>query len=1099
MYLNLGKTNIKYKSGYKDDFIILSEVVNSQLSYENPILIRTKDELDIWFGKNFDSRDYFDELLKQNVTLYLYKPVSNELAEYSEENYIDLDLYYPYPEIYHSIDNLPETGLSEYRYYVENLPRTSHFYTFGYDEVSQEYIWLDTVSDDLSGYTLDSNIYNSIYDLPTIGQIGVIYQVSEVPEYKHWYIWNPNTEKWENTSDYNTYVQYYKKFSTSSNLFSTNKFRYYTIKENKWYTWEDDGWTETNNETIMSFPIHFDSKESLPETGDNYKYYVLEDSDWYIWNEFDESWLSEDLFPQNIDNLSSSINNKDTLLISKIDENNQNIPYSYPEFKYGEDHLGVFSREYDIDYSEPLILTLDDLEKINLGQKTLAFRLQYTTSDLSSEDGKYIIIDSPSDINYSYLYYTGSKPNEENLANYHQNEGERINTVEELIEKLRNIGYKTEKIGDYEYLIYSNSLIDFTNFYTYKSFKLINDFDTTHNIITNNIGSNGLIEFYSNTIGADLKSENSQIEITIERTEYERYRITINRFDYHEVFEGPLFPIATEEERIDNIINKNSKLVKCNILGIKNAILPSTYFYKVDQSGKIEDKDFTASFNMYENEFYWTPETGETGKKYTLTSTGLWKIWVNDTWKIIDNTYYDFFELEDIGPVQYNTYLDLPNVGDSNFKYFVVSENCYYIWKNNHWKPLESSDGVKQGDIITISIDRIDFEDYTITISTGDYSETFSGYLFELDEIITNKSSLIHDFKFLNLYNSIRTGTYTLRRGKEEAQNSEMYKKALNCLFDIQVENVYPDFFLVPDYTKYIDKLDEDYTYYREYKDVFLEHAKNFNCQFLIENSPSKYKLETLDKDKDFSEITNPEQNVLYKKTYDNESSARYMMLDEESGELVEIIDKEIIGLAENGNSYIFNYIDDTYNYLLYFYNPMSINYKRRPGYYIFLKGTINNVFSLSTNNILYDTPTKQDPYELEYLTENLTSKLEKYKSNFLICNNHIYYYKKLFSGEKYYSSIHMRFILGKIYRELQKHRWDYLATRSLGGVKTSIEKTLKTIEDYFSIARQIILVEFKPNLSNNFLEISINTYLTDLVDNNMSLDITINYNNNTY
>ena len=63
MYLNLGKTNIKYKSGYKDDFIILSEVVNSQLSYENPILIRTKDELDIWFGKNFDSRDYLNKTL----------------------------------------------------------------------------------------------------------------------------------------------------------------------------------------------------------------------------------------------------------------------------------------------------------------------------------------------------------------------------------------------------------------------------------------------------------------------------------------------------------------------------------------------------------------------------------------------------------------------------------------------------------------------------------------------------------------------------------------------------------------------------------------------------------------------------------------------------------------------------------------------------------------------------------------------------------------------------------------------------------------------------------------------------------------------------
>ena len=1098
MYLNLGKTNIKYKTGNKDDFLIISEVINSQLSYENPILIRTKDELDIWFGKNFDSRDYFDELLKQNVTLYLYKPVSNELAEYNEENYIDLDLYYSYPEIYHSIDNLPETGLSEYRYYVENLPRTSHFYTFGFDAESQEYVWLDTVGDDLSNYTLDSNTYNSIYDLPQIGQIGVIYQVIEVPEYKHWYIWDSISGTWKNTHDYEEYNQYYKKFPSSNSLFLSNKFRYYTIKENKWYIWEDDGWVETNNETITSFPIHFDSKESLPEIGDNYKYYVLEDSCWYIWNDWDGSWLSESLFPQNIDNLSSSINNRDTILISKIDEYNQNIPYSYPEFKYGEDHLGVFSREYDLDYSEPLLLTLDDLEKINLEQKTLAFRLQYTENDLSSEDGKYIIIDSPSDINYSYLYYTGSSPTEKNLANYHQNEGERVSTVEELVGKFESIGYKVEKTGDNEYLVYSNSLIDFTNFYTYKSFTLINDFDTTHNIITNHIGENGVIEFYSNTIGADLKSDNSQIKIDIERVKYETYRITVSRFDYHEVFEGPLFPIATEEERIDNIINKNSKLVKCNILGVKNAITPSVYSCEIDQSGIIENKDFSVSFNMYEDEFYWTPEIGEAGKKYTLTSNGYWKIWKNDTWEIIDNTYYDFFELEEVGPTQYSTFLDLPNVGDSKFKYFVVDDNCYYIWKKNRWKPLESGDCVSIGDKVIISINKIDFEDYTINISTDDYTETFSGYLFELDSIIINKSSLIHDFRFLNLYNSIRTGTFTLRRGKEENQSSDMYKKALNCLFDIQVENVYPDFLLVPDYTKYIDKLDEDYSYYKEYKEVFLEHAKNFNCQFLIENSASKYKLETLDDDMDFSEITNPQKNVLYKKTYDNENLARYMMLDEESNELTEITDLEIIGLAENGNSYIFNYVDDIYNYLLYFYDSMTIKGRKRPGYYIFLRGTINNIFTMSTDEILYYSPVKNDPYEIDSSTENLANKLERYKSNFLICNNHMYYYKKLFSGEDYYTSIHMRFILGKIYRELQKHRWDYLATKSLGAIKVSIEKTLKTIENYFSIARQIILVDFKPDLLNNFLEISINTYLTDLVDNNMSLDITINY-NNTY
>ena len=42
MYLRLGTTNIKY-STEQDDFTVFSEVVDSKMSYEKPILVRTPD------------------------------------------------------------------------------------------------------------------------------------------------------------------------------------------------------------------------------------------------------------------------------------------------------------------------------------------------------------------------------------------------------------------------------------------------------------------------------------------------------------------------------------------------------------------------------------------------------------------------------------------------------------------------------------------------------------------------------------------------------------------------------------------------------------------------------------------------------------------------------------------------------------------------------------------------------------------------------------------------------------------------------------------------------------------------------------------------
>ena len=129
MYIKIGKTDIKYNSDV-DDYMIFSEIPDSQLSYEKPILVRTKDELDIWFGRDFKDRNYFDELLKKGIVLYLYKPIK-ENNTHDIDDYIDLDSYYIFPEIFLDLPKVGETG---YAYYLKTINPSQHYYSFLLDD-----------------------------------------------------------------------------------------------------------------------------------------------------------------------------------------------------------------------------------------------------------------------------------------------------------------------------------------------------------------------------------------------------------------------------------------------------------------------------------------------------------------------------------------------------------------------------------------------------------------------------------------------------------------------------------------------------------------------------------------------------------------------------------------------------------------------------------------------------------------------------------------------------------------------------------------------------------------------------------------------------
>lgn len=403
--------------------------------------------------------------------------------------------------------------------------------------------------------------------------------------------------------------------------------------------------------------------------------------------------------------------------------------------------------------------------------------------------------------------------------------------------------------------------------------------------------------------------------------------------------------------------------------------------------------------------------------------------------------------------------------------------------------------------LIKVNIEKLQsIDNYRITISRFDYSEVYEGSLFNLSNRIVNKIN--NDSKLVScdvietytnkdgitkLYSlddeerdsSLPTGEFELRRGKTEEFTPDMYKKAANSIFN-DGDTVFFDFFLIPNIKNYNSKLDPDLDYYPEYVN-FLVYSSLINCQILIQNSDNSWNYEIVD------EIpNNPEEGIVYEIKQDDGGSIFMAIIN---GVFQTTTDREIINVY--GNDYAFNYTEDIENRLVYFYRPMKVFGYDRPAYYLYLNGLLMDTYSLSIKDVLYDCPTK-NPYE----DEIIETRLQKYKCNYLVNNNQIYYYKKYQNGESFTTSNWMRFVMGKIQRELEKHKWEYISERMSGDIRTIIEEILSRISNSFSIVRRINLTEFILDTQNNKLDLTIETYMSDLVNNNISLDITLNYNN---
>ena len=189
---------------------------------------------------------------------------------------------------------------------------------------------------------------------------------------------------------------------------------------------------------------------------------------------------------------------------------------------------------------------------------------------------------------------------------------------------------------------------------------------------------------------------------------------------------------------------------------------------------------------------------------------------------------------------------------------------------------------------------------------------------------------------------------------------------------------------------------------------------------------------------------------------------------------------------------------NDRENRLIYFYNNIEFNGRYKPGYYIFLKGLLSaDTYLPSVVRLSYRLPKdtiKEDDPERQSKLKQLYTNLEIYRSNYLKCNNHFYYYDYYFPGQNFITTPLVRFVVSKVTRELEKNKWKIIGEKETRISEDTLYPILTGIQDRFSIIRSIKITNFAVDGISRTVEASITTTLSDIISSDVSFDIILNY-----
>ena len=448
---------------------------------------------------------------------------------------------------------------------------------------------------------------------------------------------------------------------------------------------------------------------------------------------------------------------------------------------------------------------------------------------------------------------------------------------------------------------------------------------------------------------------------------------------------------------------------------------------------------------------------------------------------------------------------------------FETTQNIYSIISEPYKRLEMFSKTIGPGDEdIKVKIEKLQGnfkEHYRISISRYSYSEVFEGPLYieenpdtlqytSLEKIINQGSKLVE----VKVYNTGRSkdnpedglipGDYILRRAKSEKDYfPEDYWRALDKIKETDISE---DFLLVPEIDKYeIRGASSDLSWIYEYERL-LDYSVTKNCQVLISNHPWKYDCTELQILSERPE--NPEENIMYgievdKDTilyqkYSKKNGWRIYNSDPEHKYLVHEIE-EAFGDSYPGN-HIHNYTKDKWNRLVYFYEDMTYLGHPRPAYYIFLDGIMTGKYSEETNKIIYPSPV--DPYS------EGKSNLREYKSNFLSCNEHIFYYKEFFNHPgswDYEVTILTRFCMNKVTNTISRELPYYLGSETSGEVIRGLQGILDRLTYQYPIIYSLGLDYIEEDTQNQTLSVYLNLEVREMLEHDIKLSVTLNFNNN--
>lgn len=1072
-YINLNNSKINYQYSIGNDLFIVSGIVDSSCSYKSPKVIRSRKELDIYFGKSFKERGYFEELLDSGVSLLLYKPISTETKESFKVPEKE--------EVYLCFSEFPKVGQGEILYI---------------DSYTQErYIWNSELEEYININQLPENIYS-------------------LENYESWY--NRDTLRICSTEEINVSKKeaeiFLKGKAPLENVYSLRRGINNNPKDKAVYISEDlaQGIIELGKSNLSDFlpenivspweiswidlkevviapPENGESVESSSNSSSSIKLDQVYDDCLVLDLDFPEyQYIQITYTPDNKDTeeilLDNRVLGKSRIIFKNKISNSENSEFDYllstselkslsfllecPDYYvYNRAWLaGYFHIRKKVDSDKDKLIihnaTEDQEPTIFLKKNSRRSRLKSTEIGFSLRKGlNYIDKGSIQDL-YSGInmdFYAILETGEE-LPKATWYKGLSLIETIQIISGRKDISIKDlSKIviydNAYEDIIIQNTLL--SCYPRYKSeypWKIDNNISLIKNLNINPGDHQEIIE--SQRVSA----------FTLDLSE-------VNSFSGNDGLLGYLcFPVANDHDQKALIwFNDGS-----NEVPLAGDIVKEEYRFKIDY-----DPDTSNKEDLIQNILLRFEECGYFSKELDE----------NDVFIV----YTETTSVLNLGFSNINGLRFSANLTVTHDILSQVSEN--YKRLEFYSKTIGPSD-----ENIRIKIEEIPYYSYKyrITVSRFNYMETFDVNLFDvpdkdgniqsLDHIINRNSRLVECKLFReksdgtlwkpgDLGGELQIGEWELKRSYRETSTVNMYWEAIHALSEIEVKE---DFLCIPEVEYYLKQEEsyEDLGYFPEYLD-FLKYSKNKNCQVLIGN----LNFGVTEEYPGLNE--NPIERMIYK------SKDKYQVYWNGEYRNLELRGNE--NILRWKNTFIYNYNKDYDNRLVYFYRDMSLDgYSPRPAYYMFLRGILGDTYLASTSEINYVSP-----LENAFISEEYEKAFELKKTNYMVCDDQRYFYKNFQNhpgNGLYTTTILTRFSMSKVSRALQNNKWDFLGKQLKSEIRTSIEAVLKGLTAKYSIYKNISLVDFQMNHSKNSLIIRIKLYLRELVDKPIDLDVELNY-----